>query len=180
MLKITLVCVLFCNALYAQKSIFTEHAFLIDDKNTLTIYKDSISNKIVSVIRNKPDSDRYYLFQLCKVYNNRIKIATRFTINAGENDTLTQIGWINYGQIGLYRDFTRQTPFAYSFCDRKSKKIFYKSVLNFEPYEIRKIKFINRKPWVQVVIHTSPNSVTYGWFPPELQCMDIWNACVIN
>jgi len=81
---------------------FIENAFL-DYRyfNPAYIYSDSVSNKILYKIQNKNTTDKYFLFQLFKVYKGRAKVAAKYTIDAAVNDSSVYTGWVDLKNFGL-------------------------------------------------------------------------------
>jgi len=157
---------------------FSEDAFLINNNKKVTIYSDSIGNNILSTISNDEKIDKYYLFQILNISNNRIKVLSKYTIDAGQNDSSIIIGWINYNSIGIYVYNSRvNKPFLFTSFNRNSKKIFIDESYLFNPSKILKIKYVDNKPWFKTVIKLRTKEFKYGWIPPEMQCTDIWNAC---
>ncbi len=157
---------------------FSEDFFLKDNNKKVTIFSDSIGNTILSTICNDEKIDKYYLFQILKVSNNRIKVLSTYTIDAGQNDSSIIIGWINYNSIGIYVYNGRvNKPFLFTSFNRNSKKIFIDESYLFNPSNILKIKYVDNQPWFKTVIKTRTKELIYGWIPPEMQCIDVWNAC---
>lgn len=178
-----LVFLLQTNLLQAQKKAdFEADAFLIDNHKQLTIYKDSVGSQIIALVKNIEEIDKYYRFHFLKVHGKKTKIIAKYTIDAATDDSSEVVGWINFGLVGVYinligRDHGR--AFVFATCDKAADKIFFDTSVFSKPFEIVNVAFIKDQIWLKVSVVRAERTII-GWLSPEMQCTDIWNACVGN
>lgn len=175
-LNITLLLFLFPPAiLSARQKSFGGNAFL-SGNGRCTVYADSSSGKIRCYISSDPAKDKYYIFELIAVCGDRVKVRTQYTIDAGHNDPHIIPGWIKCSDAAVYYNLVRSArPFLYVKDDPASAKTYVTTSEVHEPLIIEGVVFHSEKVWLQVAVGSH-----HGWLSPEMQCMDIWNACQGN
>jgi hypothetical protein len=161
---------------------FIENAFL-DYRyfNPAYIYSDSVSNKILYKIQNKNTTDKYFLFQLFKVYKGRAKVAAKYTIDAAVNDSSVYTGWVDLKNVKVIAHYQKnESPFFYLKSNRNAQKYFIDKKIVEYPLQIIDIVLKEGNLWLKVIVRDKKGKSYQGWLSPELQCTDIWNACSGN
>ena len=149
--------------------------------NPAYIYSDSVSNKILYKIQNKKTTDKYFLFQIFKVYKGRAKVATKYTIDAAVNDSSVYIGWVDLKNVRVIAHYQRnESPFFYLKSDRNAQRNFIDKKLVQYPLQITNIALKEDEFWLKIIARDKRGKCYQGWLSPELQCTDIWNACSGN
>ncbi|MEI8280354.1 MAG: hypothetical protein WCG87_11365 [Bacteroidota bacterium] len=169
-----------CGVIQAQEKGFDGNAFLLND-HKCAVYTDSTCSKADCIVKNNEFKDKYYIFNFDRTFEGRIKVKVKYTIDAGHDGKHVLSGWIKYGDIGIY--YARKhsvTPFAYSDPEIASNKIYIDANKLAKPFLISKVAFIHNQLWLQIVIDEKREDALYGWLSPDMQCVDIWNACTGN
>lgn len=160
---------------------FAENAFLDSKFKNVPVYKDSGYKNLLQTIQNDYSIDKYYLIEVLSVFKNKVKVSARFTIDAGNNDKSTIVGWMDIAYLAIHHKKRKGSKnFIYSESKYNSKKINLAVSPNNAPIQITHLVRKGNDWWMQVFIRSKKGVGVYGWLSPELQCTDIWNACVGN
>lgn len=165
---------------FGQNGSFSEHAFLnIYSNDKAIVYKDSISKESILEIQNNFEKDNYYLFEIQKKYKTRVKINGKQTIDARNLDSASLSGWIDIHKLFIFYNKNRaKYQSVYFKPSRYAGKKMIPATLLTKPIQIIDVVFVGDEMWFKVLININKKSSITGWMPSELQCTDIWNACL--